>query len=198
MIKQRDMRKIFCIITILLAASSVASAQHRSAGIRIGTTGIDAVYQYTLNKEEFIEGGIGLDFGAKGGAGFKVTGAYNIILARPALTDSGSWALYAGPTVAFGKVYDMIRYDVYGNKVSYADNGFMFGVGGQAGVEYNFEGLPLQVSVDVRPMIGTHVIDGKFRDPATNATVEFESKSNIYTHALLRGLVPHISVRYRF
>ena len=193
------MRRFFITLTILLAAATAASAQHRSAGVRIGATGIDAVYQYNLNREEFVEGGIGLDFGAKGGAGFKLTAAYNIILARPAWTNTGSWALYAGPAMALGNVYDNVAYEVLGEKILYPDNGFMFAVGGQAGVEYSFDfHFPLMVSLDIRPMIGTHVNDGRFRDPATNLTVEFESKSGMYTHGLLRGFIPHLSVRYRF
>ncbi|MBQ3607477.1 MAG: hypothetical protein II991_04185 [Bacteroidales bacterium] len=192
------MKRFFFTITILLCAAA-AFAQPRSAGLRIGATGLDAVYQHTaLNKNEFIEGSIGLDFGVKSNAGFKVSGSYNIILARPALTDKGSWAIYAGPAAALGNVYDMVTYDVFGEKVKYPDNGFMFAVGGQAGIEYNFEGFPIQASIDLRPMVGIHVNDGKFRDPATNTIIEgFESKSGFYGNGFI-GFIPHLSVRYRF
>lgn len=192
------MKRFLFTITILLCAAA-AFAQPRSAGLRIGATGLDAVYQHTaLNKNEFIEGSIGLDFGVKSNAGFKVSGSYNIILARPALTDKGSWAIYAGPAAALGNVYDMVTYDVFGEKVKYPDNGFMFAVGGQAGIEYNFEGFPIQASIDLRPMVGIHVNDGKFRDPATNTIIEgFESKSGFYGNGFI-GFIPHLSVRYRF
>lgn len=192
------MKRFFFTITILLCAAA-AFAQPRSAGLRIGATGLDAVYQHTaLNKNEFIEGSIGLDFGVKSNAGFKVSGSYNIILARPALTDKGSWAIYAGPAAALGNVYDMVTYDVFGEKVKYPDNGFMFAVGGQAGIKYNFEGFPIQASIDLRPMVGIHVNDGKFRDPATNTIIEgFESKSGFYGNGFI-GFIPHLSVRYRF
>lgn len=192
------MKRFFFTITILLCAAA-AFAQPRSAGLRIGATGLDAVYQHTaLNKNEFIEGSIGLDFGVKSNAGFKISGSYNIILARPALTDKGSWAIYAGPAAALGNVYDMVTYDVFGEKVKYPDNGFMFAVGGQAGIEYNFEGFPIQASIDLRPMVGIHVNDGKFRDPATNTIIEgFESKSGFYGNGFI-GFIPHLSVRYRF
>lgn len=192
------MKRFFFTITILLCAAA-AFAQPRSAGLRIGATGLDAVYQHTaLNKNEFIEGSIGLDFGVKSNAGFKISGSYNIILARPALTDKGSWAIYAGPAAALGNVYDMVTYDVFGEKVKYPDNGFMFAVGGQAGIEYNFEDFPIQASIDLRPMVGIHVNDGKFRDPATNTIIEgFESKSGFYGNGFI-GFIPHLSVRYRF
>lgn len=193
-----DMKRFFITFAIILGVSAAASAQPRSAGMRIGATGLDAVYQHSLNKGEFIEGSIGLDFGVKGNAGFKIGGTYNIILARPALTNKGSWAIFAGPAVAFGNVYDMVTYEVYNENVKYPDNGFLFSVGGQAGIEYHFEGLPLQASIDIRPMVGIHVNDGEFRDPATNIMIKgFESKSGFYGNGLT-GFIPHLSVRYSF
>ena len=193
------MKRFLITIAIILGGTTAAFAQPRSAGLRIGATGLDAVYQHTtLNKDEFIEGTIGLDFGVKGNAGFKIGGAYNMVLARPALTNKGSWAIYAGPAAAFGNVYDMVTYEVFDEKVKYPDNGFMFAVGGQAGIEYNFEGFPIQASIDLRPMVGIHVNDGKFRDPATNTIIEgFESKSGFYGNGFI-GFIPHLSVRYRF
>lgn len=65
------MKRFLITIAIILGGTAAAFAQPRSAGLRIGATGLDAVYQHTtLNKDEFIEGTIGLDFGVKGNAGF--------------------------------------------------------------------------------------------------------------------------------
>ena len=102
------MKRIITVIIVILAAVA-ASAQPKSAGLRFGATGIDASYQHvTLNEDEFVECNLGLDFGAKGKAGFKIACAYNIVLARPQWTDSGSWTIYAGPAAAMGNVYDMV------------------------------------------------------------------------------------------
>ena len=193
------MKRIITVITVLLAAALSASAQPKSAGLRFGATGIDASYQHiTLNEDEFIECNLGLDFGAKGKAGFKIACAYNIVLARPHWTDSGSWTIYAGPAATIGNVYDMVTFRVGDAKVKYADDGFLFACGGQAGVEYCFSELPIEISADIRPMLGTHTNDGKIKNPTTGEPIEgLVSKSGFYTCGL-KGLIPHISVRYRF
>ena len=50
-------------------------------------------------------------------------------------------------------VYDNVAYEVLGEKILYPDNGFMFAVGGQAGVEYSFDfHYPLMISLDIKPM----------------------------------------------
>lgn len=191
------MKRFIITTAILLTAAIAAFAQPRSAGLRLGGTGLDVSYQHHMGKDRFVEGNFGLDFGVKNSAGVKVTGIYNMILARPAWTDTGSWAIYAGPGVSLGYVYDMVRYDVMDSKIDYPDNGFMLSLAAQVGIEYNFD-FPLQLSIDLRPMIGMHINDGKFRDPATNIVVEgFESKIGFYNNGLL-GFAPTISVRYRF
>ena len=87
------MRRI--ILTIILTAGTLgAFAQPRAAGLRLGITGFEADYQHTIQKNQFAEGGIGLDFGynANGTPGIKATGTYNFIWARPAWTNKGTWA----------------------------------------------------------------------------------------------------------
>lgn len=193
----KDMKRFLIAFAVLLGTAVAVSAQSRSSGFRIGAAGLDAVYQHSLSKNTFIEGNFGLDFGVNNNAGFKLTGIYNMVLARPAWTDKGSWAIYAGPGVSLGNVHDMVTYEVINDKMTFSDNGFMLALTGQIGLEYNFQS-PLQISVDLRPMIGLHVNDGKFRDPATNKVVEgFESKVGFYGNGLI-GFIPNISVRYRF
>lgn len=193
----KDMKRFLIAFAVLVGTAVAVSAQPRSAGLRIGAAGLDAVYQHSLSKNTFIEGNFGLDFGVKKNAGFKLTGIYNMVLARPAWTDKGSWAIYAGPGVSLGNVYDMVKYDIMNKKMPFPDNGFMLALTGQVGLEYNFE-FPLQIAVDLRPMIGLHVNDGKFRDPATNVLIEgYESKVGFYGNGLI-GFIPNISVRYRF
>ena len=167
---------------MLLCISTAVMAQPRAAGLRIGATGLDASYQHELNKMTFLQGDLGMDFGssAEAAVGFKVTGTYNIVWARPAWTDMGTWALYVGPGVTLGYVGDKGTYKDGPIKVRVRDHGFMFAIAAQAGIEYNFD-FPLQLSADIRPYIGLHV----------------GQKAGFYDRGLL-GLIPTFSARYRF
>ena len=116
-----------------------------------------------------------------------------MVLARPALTNKGSWALYAGPGVAIGYVNDNTAWKgADGNiQISGETNGFMLGICGQVGLEYTFE-FPLQISVDIRPYLGMHSNTGiKMNDQ------QYAGKSGFY-NAGLAGFIPSISVKYRF
>ena len=191
------MKKI--LLTIIFAAAAICSyAQPKSAGIRIGMSGLEADYQHNFFKNQFLEGNLGLDFGynANGVPGIKATAVYNFVWARPAWTDKGSWALYAGPGISLGYVDDQVPYQIYDIVHHYFDNGFMMALNGQVGVEYNFP-FPLQVSLDIRPEIGFHINDGRFRIPNTQTVVKYEKKIGFYDNGL-NGLFPTLSLRYRF
>lgn len=190
------MKRIIIALAIVIASSISSYAQERAAGIRVGASGFDMVYQHSLSKNTFIEGNMGFDFGARSNTGLKFTGTYNMILARPAWTDMGSWALYAGAGVSIGDVYDLVKYDFSGFNRHYADDGFLMALAFQAGVEFNFD-FPLQLAIDMRPMVGLHINDGQFRVPKTNETIKLEKKVTGYNHGIL-GLIPSLSVRYRF
>lgn len=192
------MKRIILTISIILSAAAIAAGQPRSAGIRLGATGLDATYQHTMNTNQFIEGNIGLDFGynANGKAGFKATAIYNFIWARPAWTDQGSWALYAGPGISIGGVNDMAVYKFGKERLGYLDGGFMIAIAAQLGLEYNFD-FPLQLSLDIRPYFGLHVNDGKYYSVIDQENKSYGSTSGFYDNGLL-GFVPTISVRYRF
>ena len=189
------MKKI--LLTIIFAAAAICSyAQPKSAGIRIGMSGLEADYQHNFFKNQFLEGNLGLDFGynANGVPGIKATAVYNFVWARPAWTNKGSWALYAGPGATIGYVNDQVHYLAKDgvNIVNFLDNGFMLGICGQVGVEYTFW-FPLQISADLRPTIGLHVNDG-FRDIEGQ---NYGTRAGFYDNGVL-GLVPTISVRYCF
>ena len=190
------MKRIIIALAIVFASTFSSYAQERAGGVRIGATGFDLVYQHNITKNTFIEANMGFDFGARNNSGLKFTGIYNMILARPAWTEMGSWALYAGAGASLGDVYDLVKYDFTGNNRNYADNGFMLALAFQAGVEFNFD-FPLQLAIDIRPMLGLHINDGQFRIPRTNETIKLERKATIYNHGFL-GLIPSISARYRF
>lgn len=196
------MRRFILSIAVIAGMGAIAAAQPRQAGVRVGATGIDATYQHNTTKNQFIEGNAGIDFGynANSKAGFKATAIYNFIWARPAWTEEGTWALYAGPGLSLGAVDDMaVINGADGLAVGgYIDSGFMVSLVAQVGLEYNFE-FPLSVSVDIRPYFGMHINDGK----APAGTVIDKSSGNysntagFYDSGLL-GFSPSISLRYRF
>lgn len=189
------------ILTFIIAAAAVSAyAQPRSMGARLGVTGLEASYQHSMSRDQFIEGNLGLDFGvlAEGNPGLKATAVYNFVWARPAWTNEGTWALYAGPGATMGYVHDDVHFKLGDQLVHYPHGGFMLGVCGQVGVEYTFW-FPLQLSIDLRPTIGMH-ISGKYTeiDSKTGLTLNrYDSRVGLYDTGLM-GFSPTISVRYRF
>lgn len=189
------MKRFITAIALAVLCSAAASAQPRAIGGRVGATGLEASYEHTLGSN-FIETDLGMDFGFAG-LGFKATGIYNFVFARPAWTDRGTWGLYAGPGISLGYVADMYRINwvnenLPGNpgnvrKFKYSDYGFMFSFTGQVGLEYTFW-FPLQLSVDIRPYIGLHVTD---HNGMSNSRAEF------YDYGLF-GFIPTVSARFRF
>ena len=117
------MKKTILTILMIAAAIATASAQPRAAGIRIGATGLDASYQHTINKSQFIGADLGLDFGynANGYSGVKATAIYNFIWARPAWTEKGSWGIYSGPGISLGFVNDIMSYTIADVTTGYLD-----------------------------------------------------------------------------
>lgn len=196
------MKKI--LLAIIIAATAISAyAQPRAAGLRVGVSGFEADYQHTfVNNDQFLEGTFGVDFGynINGEPGVKAAATYNFIWAHPAWTNKGSWALYAGPGVAIGYVNDNTAWKgADGNiQISGEINGFMLGICGQVGLEYTFW-FPLQLSVDLRPVVGLHVSESyRVNNPIEpSKPFIYKSQAGFYDNGLL-GLVPSISVRYRF
>ena len=188
------------LITLLILMTGVSSfAQPKSLGLRIGASGLEAGYQHNMSKRQFIEGNLGLDFGYQKAPGIKATATYNFIWARPAWTNRGSWAIYAGPGASIGYVNDEVHFKAKDglNIISYPDGGFMLGVCGQVGLEYSFD-FPLQVSIDMRPCVGFHINDGySYKNHVTNKTERYGARIGFYDNGLL-GLIPNLSIKYRF
>ena len=184
---------------LVLAIGAISYAQPRSLGLRLAPSGLEAVYQQTMEKNQFIEGNLGLDFGYKNIPGIKATATYNFIWARPAWSDKGSWAIYAGPGATLGYVNDEVHYKAADglNIITYPDSGFIIGICGHVGLEYSFE-FPLQIAIDLRPCIGLHINDGyTYTDPSTLKTEKYGTRIGFYDNGLL-GLSPNVSIRYRF
>lgn len=186
------------LIVLFCCLAYIANAQPKAVGIRTGVIGFEVSYEHTTFNSDFIEAEMGLDFGysANGNPGIKFTGIYNFTLARPAWTERGTWALYAGPGISMGYVNDMVRYRSGDFIKRHSDNGFMFSVAGQAGLEYTFW-FPLQLSVDLRPYFGFHINDGTTVHYNNGDKINYGSKIGFYNNGLF-GFIPSISVRYRF
>ena len=182
-IENGDMKRILVTLCIM-AFAATAYSQPRSAGIRLGVTGVEANYHHTMKKNQFLECGLGMDLGvnAKGIPGMKATAIYNFIWANPAWTEKGKWTIYSGPGVTMGYVHDNVHYKEGKEIVSYYDGGFMLGVCAEVGVEYTFW-FPLQLSIDLRPSFAMHASSGP--------------RVGFYDNGLL-GFSPHISARYCF
>ena len=122
------MKKLIAIAAALVAFAAVASAQPRAIGLR-GGYGAEISYQHTLG-ENFVEADLGLS-----GYSFCLSGNYNFIVG-----EQEGFKFYAGPGLKVG---------------AYTYGGMNFGVSGMAGAEYDFEfqGIPFQVSLDWRPNI---------------------------------------------
>ena len=190
------MKRFLTTLCVFIGIAVIASAQPRSAGIRIGATGLDADYTHALSKKQFLEGSLGLDFGPNSKAGFKVTAIHNFIWARPAWTEKGSWALYAGPGASIGWVNDLCVHKEGNERFGYQDGGFMLALVAQVGLEYNFD-IPLQIALDARPYIGLHLNDGNIYDNINEVKHSYGSTVGFYDNGLM-GFFPTLSVRYRF
>jgi len=137
------MKKALLAIAVALIASVSVSAQSRALGARLGY-GVEVSYQHYLG-DNFIEG----DLGFAGFKGLNIAAAYNITIAQPKWTSQGEWTFYAGPAAGF-------NWDFPSNNNA---GGFGFGIGGNVGLEYVFN-IPLQLSIDWRPLLGPYFKDG--------------------------------------
>ena len=130
--------------------------------------GLEASYQHFIGGPNFLEVNLGLDRWSS--VDFSAAATYNFVFAQPSWTPRGYWAWYAGPGVTFG--FDSDIDNESSKTYSY------FGIVGQIGLEYEFW-FPLQLSVDLRPTFG--YCNGGF-----------------YGRGFENGLIPTLSIRYRF
>lgn len=168
-----------------------------SAGLRLGATGLEVSYNHSLSSTRFIQADLGIDFGynVSGTPGLKATALYNWIWARPAWTDTGRWAIYAGAGLSLGYVEDAVPYSIADKLITgIYDPGFMIAATAQAGISYTFD-FPLQLALDLRPYFGIHSSDGKIR--VGNQEISYGGKTGFYDNGLM-GFIPTISARYMF
>lgn len=124
------MKRLVVLLVGVFAFVAVASAQPRALGLRAGYGG-ELSYQHDL-PSAFLEA----DLGFLGNVnGFYISGMYDFIFAS-----SGIANFYIGPGVQLG---------VYNHEHS---SDFNAGIGGQLGVEFQIPSIPLNLSLDWRPM----------------------------------------------
>ena len=142
------MRKLLLVIVASVALATVAAAQPKAIGVRIGNYGVDVSYENYAGENDFLEFELGLD-NVFNSEAFHLDGVYNFMIAHPDWTPEGQWGFYVGPGASVA---------VWDNGKS--ENVVYAGILGNVGLEYIFD-IPLQISMSLRPrlMFG----DGKVR-----------------------------------
>lgn len=141
------MKKVILSAMMLIGLAFTAQAQDISKnalGLRLGDNdgfGGEISYQRGLSKNNRLE----LDLGFRNSNNvdaFKLTGIYQWVW-----NIDGGFNWYAGAGGGLGSwSYD---YSANGNK--FKDNGTFVFVAGDLGIEYNFNEVPIQLSLDIRP-----------------------------------------------
>ena len=159
------LKYLFLILTAVLTSVFAASAQPKALGARAGMD-CQLSYQHGILSEDFVEVDLGVEFIYGYAVGLNAAAGYNFMIAQPKWTQSGQWGFYAGPAV----------------KAGYLWVGGYLAVGAQVGLEYSFD-FPLQVSLDIRPVVGIAMEGGT---------------CSIYGAEAILGSIPCLSFRYRF
>ncbi len=135
-----------------LAAFGQVKNKH-AIGARIGagnTFGSQVSYQYGISNYNRVEVDLGFNTN-NNGTGFNLSGAYQWVWD----IESGfNW--YAGPAATLGSWSYSNDYSGSG------DSGVYLGIGGQIGAEYNFEEVPVNLSLDTMPQFGFGPTDQNF------------------------------------
>lgn len=132
------MKRVLLLIATFVTIGSFANAQN-ALGVRLGGgQGYDAELSYQMGL-----GGnrLELDLGLRTGDHFTAFNLYGIY--QWTGTISGNFGWYAGVGAALG----------YWNWEHGHDGDGRIGIAavGQAGLEYNFQAVPIQLSLDIRP-----------------------------------------------
>lgn len=152
------MKKIVLVATMLFAGIAVQAQEgisKNAIGLRLGGNdgfGVEVSYQRKLQENNRLE----LDLGWRSSNHYdavKLTGIYQWIW-----NIEGGFNWYAGVGGGLGSW----SYDAYWHKGHYYnESDFFLFVGGQIGIEYNFD-FPLQLSADFRPEI--YLINNDFHN----------------------------------
>ncbi|MBO4434034.1 MAG: hypothetical protein J5769_01100 [Bacteroidales bacterium] len=131
------MKKLIVIVALMLGIAVAASAQPRALGVRGGYS-TELSYQHSLG-ENFLEFDLGWDAYY---SGINIAAAYDF-----SIMPLGPFNLYAGPAA------DLYTWDYYDAAKDAHLMRLGLGIGAQVGLEYFFDAIPLQLSLDWRPMV---------------------------------------------
>ena len=132
------MKKVLLILVAVMGLAFAANAQNNAIGVRLGGGqgyGAELSYQKAFGGFNRLEADLG--YRSYYGFGYlSLAALYQAHFDINAVQNLG-WYVGAGPRV------DLYTYS----------GGASVGIGvcGQAGVDYHFDGLPLQLSLDIRP-----------------------------------------------
>ena len=160
------MKRIFLVILIAILTVLSAKSQPKSFGLRLGNDGQLSYEHNAGDPADFFEFDLGMQFYYGYAVGLNAAAAYNFMIAQPDWSEKGQWGFYAGPAAKLGYVWI----------------GGYLAVGAQVGLEYEFP-FPLQLSIDIRPVVGVALDGGSL---------------SIYGADAILGSIPCLSVRYRF
>ncbi len=133
------MKKIIIAIVAVFAMSTVASAQFSGIGVRLGGgQGYGAELSTLWNFGNRVEIDLGWDTGDHY-TGFSLTGIYQW---QGEIGSGFGWFAGVGARVAYWSWESG-----YGD----SDSDIALALAGQAGLEYQFPSIPIQVSLDIRP-----------------------------------------------
>jgi hypothetical protein len=177
------MKRLSLFAIILIAFCTVALAQPRAIGGRIGW-GIGPSYQHQIGAKNMLQADV--DLIGYGWWGVQGTVTFNWLIPLVSVS-AGELTLYPGVGVGGGYEWWSGGYwggyrGYYGRGYGWGGTGFV-GVAGMIGVEWSFK-FPLQLSFEYRPVIGPSFYRG-------GGGVGF------YWHGLYASAIA-IGVRYKF
>ena len=133
------MRKALLLLVAIMGFAFAANAQNNAIGLRLGY-GNEISYQTAMgsNRLEVDLGSLDALLYHYSWNFLSLTGTYQWTFGLP--VDGLGW--YVGPGAMVG--FYLSDYSDY--------NGLNIGIGGIIGLDYKFAGIPLQLSIDARPM----------------------------------------------
>ncbi|MCR9171877.1 MAG: hypothetical protein NXI10_05260 [bacterium] len=151
---------LFSILIIFIMSVSFSFGQDKAIGLRLGATnygnGAEISYQHGFSEKNRLE----LDLGMRANNHYSVLGISGIYHWKWNIDGGLNWYIGPGAQLAFFSHRD--NFHGHGNghghdhDDDFEESGMLLFIGGQIGIEYDFNehGVPIQLSLDGRPMWG--------------------------------------------
>lgn len=137
------MRRVFLFLVAMVATTATKAQDYKTAaGVRFGASN-GITLKHFIKDDAALEGILAFRY-----RGFNFTGLYEKHFSSAFKVNRLNWYVGAGGNIG---IIDRDRYRWYDEK----DEGtaVLLGIDGIIGIEYNFEEVPLNVSLDWKPMI---------------------------------------------